>query len=104
MMIGIDDDDNQKKDNKIDKTSNKTNNKIKEVTYTESVVKIVCKIDSNSIICRYDIKTKNGTSKTGTFNLKKKMSDYEEFVYEKTNDEWTKSEIYYQVEYSYYYY
>ncbi len=25
------------------------------------------------------------------------MSDYEEFVYEKTNDEWNKSEIYYQI-------
>ena len=55
--------------NDMSKNKNKKNKKNKEINYTETVIKIFYKINSNSIICRYDIKTKNGTSKTGSFNL-----------------------------------
>ena len=94
-----DDDDNEDEDDKNTKTidnssGDKKEKSIKEVIYTEYVLKLNCKISSNSITSRYSIKSKNGTSKTGSFNLKKKMSGYEEVAYEKTNNEWTKSEIY----------
>ncbi len=72
-----DDDDNEDEDDKNKKTidnssGDKKDNKIKEVIYTEYVLKLNCKISSNSITTRYEIKLKNGTSKTGSFNLKKK--------------------------------
>lgn len=67
---------------------------IREVIYTEKVLKLRCKVSKDEVKIFYTINLETGHKKEGNFILRKRLSGGFANVEEKVNDDWTKSEIY----------